>query len=63
MVAQTDRMRRADTPEQTAALGLLCAAAHLAQTAYEQPNAIDSNLRQLRRALTRLETVLHEEDF
>lgn len=62
LVTQADKMRRADTPEQTAALGLLRAAAHLAQTAYDQPNAVSSNLKPVRRALNRLESLLDEED-
>ena len=63
MVAQADKMRRADTPEQTAALGLLRAAAHVAQSAFDQPNAMTSDMKQVRRALTRLETLLYEENF
>ena len=63
MVTQVDRMRRADTPAQGAALGLLRAAAHLAQTAYDQPNEVAGNLKQIRRALSRLENVLNEDSF
>jgi hypothetical protein len=63
IVAQTEKMRRADTAEQMATLGLLRAAAYLAQAAFEQPDEMSSRLRQARRALTRLETMLYEEDF
>ncbi len=63
MAAQADKMRRADTPEQTAALGMLRAAAHLALAAYEQPTEMYGSLKQVRRALGRLENMLYEEDF
>lgn len=63
MVAQADKMRHADTPERTAALGLLRAAAHLAQSAFDRPNEMASGMKQVQRALSRLETVLYEEDF
>lgn len=63
MVAQIDRMRRADTPDQTAALALLRAAAHLALSSFDETNETGNELRQVRRALTRLENLRHEEDF
>ena len=63
MVTQTDKMRRADTPTQSAALGLLCATAHLAQLSFEQPNLSVDDLKQVRRALGRLESVFYGEEF
>lgn len=63
IAAQTDKMRKAGTPEQSAALGLLRAAAHLAQVAYEQPDGLASSVKQVKRAVGRLETVLYEEEF
>jgi hypothetical protein len=63
MVAQTDKMRRADTPIQNATLGLLRAAAHLVQLSFEQPNLDVDDLKQVRRALVRLESVLYDEEF
>jgi hypothetical protein len=63
MVAQADKMRRADTPLQSAALGLLRAATHLAQVSYEQPNEVAGQLKQVRRALSRLESELYENGF
>jgi hypothetical protein len=63
MVAQADKMNRADTPTQSAALGLLRATAHLAQLSFDQTNLSMDDLRQVRRALTRLESVLYDEEF
>lgn len=63
IVAQTDKMKRADTPEQSAVLALLRATAHLAQASLTEPPTLDANLKQVRRALTRLENVLLEEDY
>ena len=63
MVAKSDKMRRADTPMQSAALGLLQAATHLAQVSYEQPTEVAGQLKQVRRALSRLESVLYEDGF
>jgi hypothetical protein len=63
IVTQADKMRRADTPEQMAALGLLRAAVHLTQAAFERPHITGDDLKQVRRALNRLETVLYEEEF
>jgi hypothetical protein len=63
IVAQVNKMRRADTPEQMAALGLLRAAAHLAQATFDQSNETGIDLKQVRRALSRLETVLYQEAF
>ncbi len=63
IVAQADRMRRADTPDQTAALALLRAAAHLALAAFDEASETGSELRQARRALTRLENLRYVEDF
>jgi hypothetical protein len=63
MVAQTDRMRRADTPIQNATLGLLRAMAHLAQLSFEQPNMGVDDLKQVRRALGNLESALYDEEL
>ena len=64
IVAQADKMRQADTPRQSAALSLLRAAAQMAQATLQQPEDTEGHrrrLRSVRRALTRLENVLHEE--
>jgi hypothetical protein len=64
IVAQADKMRQADTPRQSAALSLLRAAAQMAQATLQQPKDTEGHrrrLRSVRRALTRLENVLHEE--
>lgn len=63
IVARADKMKRAGTPEQTAALGLLRAAARLALAAYEQPDGIQGSLKQVRRALNKVERTLYDEDF
>lgn len=63
IVARADTMKRADTPEQTATLGLLRAAARLALAAYEQPDVIQGSLKRVRRALNKVEMTLYEEDF
>ena len=63
MVVQTDKMRRADTPTQNATLGLLRATTQLAQLSFEQPNLSVDDLKQVRRALGRLESVLYDEEF
>jgi hypothetical protein len=63
MAAQADRMRRAGTPEQTAALALLRAAAHLALAAFDEASETGNEVKQVRRALTRLENLRYEEDF
>ena len=63
MVVQTDKMRRADTPTQNASLGLLRTTTHLAQLSFEQPNLSVDDLKQVRRALGRLERVLCDEEF
>ncbi|MCL5951372.1 MAG: hypothetical protein M1132_06575 [Chloroflexi bacterium] len=63
IVAQTDKMRRADTPDQTAALALLRAAAQAALAAFDETSETGNELRQVRRALTRLENLRYEEDF
>lgn len=63
IAAQTDKMRRADTPDQTAAFALLRAAAHVALAAFDETSETGNELRQVRRALTRLENLRHEEDF
>ncbi len=62
IVAQVDKMKRADAPEQSAALTLLRAAAHLTQASFMQPNEVEAHLKQVRRALSRLENVLFEEE-
>jgi hypothetical protein len=61
IVDQTEKMREADTPRQRAALGLLRAAARMAQAALHQPEDTDEHLqclRSVRQALTRLEKTL-----
>ncbi len=58
IVATTEKMRKADTPTQTAALSLLRAAAHLAQTSYLDPGQVVRELKSVRRALTNLENAL-----
>jgi hypothetical protein len=63
MVAQADKMNRADTPTQNATLGLLRAAARLAQLSFDHPDMGAGDLRQVRRALSRLENVLYDEEF
>jgi hypothetical protein len=63
MAAQTDKMRRGETPGQTAALALLSAAAHLALSSFDEASETGNKLRQVRRALTRLENLRYEEDF
>ena len=63
IVAQADKMRRADTAEQVAASGLLRAAAHLAQSAFDRPKEMASGMKQVRRAQNRLESLLYEDDF
>ena len=63
VVAQTEKMRQADTPEQGAALGLLRAAAQMAQATLRQPDDVDEHLRRVssvQRALTRLRNSLEE---
>ena len=63
MVTQVDRMSRTDTPTQSASLGLLRAASHLAQLSFDQTNLSVNDLKQIRRALSRLESVLYDEKF
>ncbi|MCL4506222.1 MAG: hypothetical protein M1434_07190 [Chloroflexi bacterium] len=63
IVTQVDKMRPTDTPMQSAALGLLRAAAHLTQAGFAEPDMLRANLKQVRRALTRLETMLFEEEW
>ncbi len=63
IAAQTDKMRHADTPDQTAALALLRAAAHLALSSFDKASETENELRQVRRALSRLENLADEEDF
>ena len=63
IVAQTEKMRQADTPEQGAALGLLRAAVQMAQATLRQPDDVDEHLRRVssvQRALTRLKNMLYE---
>jgi len=64
IVAQAEKMRRADTPRQSAALSLLRAAARLVQATLRQPKDTEEHLRRLRsvrQALTRLENILYED--
>ena len=63
IVARADAMKRADTPEQTAALGLLRAAARLALAVHAQPDGIQGSLKQVRRALNKVEMTLYEVGF
>ncbi|MCI0478508.1 MAG: hypothetical protein L0Y55_19885, partial [Anaerolineales bacterium] len=63
IVAQTEKMKRADTGEQSAALGILRAAAQLAQASYDENVALGPKLKQVRRALTRLENIRFERDY
>jgi hypothetical protein len=62
IVAQTERMRRADTKLQEAALSLLRAAAHLTQAALEdgRGDAAARQLRSVRMALTKVEKLLFQ---
>jgi len=65
IVDRAEKMRQADTPRQGAALSLLRAAARMAQATLHQPEGTEEYLRRLRsvrRALTRLENVLYEEE-
>jgi hypothetical protein len=64
IVAQAEKMRRADTPQQSAALSLLRAAAQMAQATLQEPRDADGHrrrLRSVRQALTRLENRLNED--
>ena len=64
IVAQAKKMRRADTPQQSAALSLLRAAAQMAQATLQEPRDADGQrrrLRSVRQALTRLENSLGED--
>ncbi len=63
IVEQADKMNRADPPTQSATLGLLRATAHLAQLSFERTDLNMDDLKQVRRALSRLETVLYDEEF
>jgi len=63
MVTQADKMNRADTPTQSATLGLLRAAARLAQLSFDHPDLGVGDLKQARRALSRLESILYNEEF
>ncbi len=63
MVAQADKMNRADTPTQSATLGLLRAAARLAQLSFDHPDLGVGDLKQARRALSRLESILYDEEL
>lgn len=63
IVAQTDKMKRTDTPTQSASLALLRAAAHRAQATFAESDEIGAELKQVRRALTRLENAHFEPDF
>ncbi len=63
IVAQANKMNRADTPTQSATLGLLRAAARLAQLSFDHPDLGVGDLKQVRRALNRLESALYDENF
>ena len=66
IVAQTRKMREAETGLQAAAFGLLRAAASLAQTTLQKQDAKDETIRHMktvRRAMTKLEQSLREEEW
>lgn len=66
IVAQTAKMRAAETEEQNAALGILRAAAALAQATFQFPQDSDlqhKQLKSVRRALTKLERLIFEDTY
>lgn len=66
IVAQTEKMRQADTKLQGAALGLLRAAASLAQATLQEQGAEGEAARRMkpvRTAVTKLEKLLYEENW
>ena len=66
IVAQTQKMREAETSLQAAAFGLLRAAASLAQATLQKQDAKDETIRRMktvRRAMTKLEQSLREEEW
>ncbi|MCX6031346.1 MAG: hypothetical protein NT169_18865 [Chloroflexi bacterium] len=66
IVAQTEKMRQTDTKLQAAALGLLRAAASLAQATLLEQGAEDEATRRLktaRTAMTKLEKLLYEQEW
>ncbi len=62
IVAQVDKLKRADTPEQSAALGLLRAVARLTRASFAQPDEIEAHLKRVQRALNRLADVRFDEE-
>jgi hypothetical protein len=66
IVAQAEKMRQTDTKLQGAAFGLLRAAASLTQVTLRERDAeaeTARRMRAVRTALTRLERLLHEEEW
>jgi hypothetical protein len=66
IVAQTEKMRHAQTKLQAAAFALLRASANLAQAALQEQGAEDEAIRRMkavRRAMTKLEQLLSEEEW
>jgi hypothetical protein len=66
IVAQTEKMRQAQTRLQAAAFGLLRAAASLAQATLQEQGAEDEAVRRMkavRTAMTKLEQLLSEEEW
>ncbi|MCX7681824.1 MAG: hypothetical protein N2508_07665 [Anaerolineae bacterium] len=66
IVAQTEQMRQTDTKLQSAAFGLLRAAASLAQATLQERDAeaeAARRLRSVRTALTKLEKLLYTEEY
>ena len=65
-MAQTEKMRQTDTKLQGAALGLLRASASLAQATFQEQDADNEaarRLKSMRSAMTKLEKLLHVEDW
>jgi hypothetical protein len=66
IVAQVEKMRQADTKLQGAAFGLLRASASLAQATLQEKDAEEESvgrMRAVRKALTKLERPLYEEEY
>jgi hypothetical protein len=66
IVAQTEKMRQADTKLQGAAFGLMRAAASLAQATLQEQGAEDEAARRMKpvhTAMTKLEKLLYEKNW
>ncbi len=66
IVTHTKKLRNAETDLQTASFGLLRAAAALSQTTLHTPTDLDEHFKKLKsvkRALTRMENLLFEEEY